>query len=140
MSEAGTRARLLAVGVVIVLLLAGTAWGDDDHFPFGPFRMYSTTNDLNGTVSSIKARATDEAGGRRALRSQDFGLRPPELDSNLGRFRRDPELISVLAEAYARLYPDRPSLAEVELFYEMHRLRDGRPIEVFEEEIVAWER
>ena len=40
--------------VVLGLLLAGTVWGDDDAFPFGPFRMYSTRNDPNAPVISTR--------------------------------------------------------------------------------------
>lgn len=132
--------RLTLTFLVLVALLAGTAWGDDDHFPFGPFRMYSTTNELNGTVNAIRFRAINEDGERSEPRSQDFGMRPAEINGQVGRFRRDPSLLGRLADAYVRLNPERAALVEIELRYGLHHLRDGRPISYSEETVAVWRR
>lgn len=132
--------RLLATLLVLVALLAGTAWGDDDHFPFGPFRMYSTTNDLNGTVNAIRFRAVNEDGERIEPRSQDFGMRPAEINGQVARFRRDPSLLRHLAQAYLRVHRDRSPLVEIELWYGLHQLREGRPVSYSEEEVAVWRR
>ena len=121
-------------------LLAGTAWGDDDHFPFGPFRMYSTTNELDGTVNAIRFRATNADGEVLEPRSQQFGMRPAEINGQVGRFRRDPALMAHLAAAYSRLHPEAPPLVEIELRYGLHQLRDGRPVSFSEEEVATWRR
>lgn len=139
----GTKARAIRLTMtllVLVALLAGTAWGDDDHFPFGPFRMYSTTNELNGTVNTITFRAINEDGERMELRSQDFGMRPPEINRQVPRFRRDPSLLGRLAEAYVRLYQERSPLVEIELRYGLHHLRDGRAFSYSEETVAVWRR
>ena len=124
--------------LVAIALLAGTAWGDDDHFPFGPFRMYSTTNELDGTVNAIRFRATNAAGEQLEPRSQDFGLRPAEINGQVSRFRSDPSLLEHLATAYSRLHPEDPRLVEIELRYGLHQLEDGRPVSYSEESVATW--
>lgn len=125
-------------GLVLAALLAGTAWGDDDHFPFGPFRMYSTTNELDGTVNAIRFRATNAEGDQLEPRSQDFGLRPAEINGQVSRFRADPSLLEHLATAYSRLHPEAAPLVEIELRYGLHQLRDGRPVSYSEESVATW--
>lgn len=126
--------------LVLGALVAGTAWGDDDHFPFGPFRMYSTTNELNGTVNAIRFSAVNDHGEDLQPRAQDFGMRPAEINGQVSRFRRDPSLMRHLATAYSRLHPDAAPLVEIELRYGLHRLRDGRPVSYSEEKVATWRR
>ena len=57
-SRAGWAARWAVTVIALALLLAGTFVGQDDDFPFGPFRMYSTTAQLNGPVRSTRAAPT----------------------------------------------------------------------------------
>lgn len=140
MTATGRRVRLLGTSAILLLLLAGTSKGDDDHFPFGPFRMYSTTNDLNGTVNAIVFHATDEAGERLEPRAQDFGLRPAEINGQVARIRRDPSLLRHLAATYERLQPEVAPLVELELRYGLHQLSNGRPVTYSEEEVATWVR
>lgn len=140
MTRTGRTARLAGTAIVLGLLLIGTFWGDDDHFPFGPFRMYSTTNELNGTVNAIRFRAVNAEGDAIEPRSQHFGLRPAEINGQVARIRRDPALLANLAETYQRLHPDRPPLVEIQLRYGLHQLSNGRPIAYTEEEVATWAR
>jgi hypothetical protein len=139
-TSTGRILRLSGTALVLTLLLVGTFFGDDDHFPFGPFRMYSTTNELDGTVNTIRFRAVNADGEVVEPRSQDFGLRPAEINGQVSRFRDDPELLSRLAETYSRLHPDRPPLVEIELRYGLHQLSNGRPVAYSEEEVATWVR
>ena len=129
-----------ATALVVALLLLGTFKGDDDHFPFGPFRMYSTTNELDGTVNAIRFQARNEAGELLQPRSQDFGLRPAEINGQVARIRRDPGLLGELASVYERIHPDRPPLVELQLRYGLHQLSNGRPVAYSEEEVATWVR
>ena len=51
-------------GAVLAALTAGTLVGQDHDFPFGPFRMYATRDDPNGTVvqAVVLARTSDDNG------------------------------------------------------------------------------
>jgi hypothetical protein len=130
--------RLGASALVAVVLIAGTAFGDDDNFPFGPFRMYSTKNELNGTINSVRFHAIDENGRAFDPRSQDFGLRPAEINGRVGRFRADVELLGQLADAYRKAHPDAPDIAELTLSYGIWTLENGRPVSFEEESLVTW--
>ena len=134
------RMRLVAAGVVLLVLLAGTFWGQDDHFPFGPFRMYSTTNDPSGEITRIAFRATTEDGQVMFVRSGSFGMRPAEVDGQIARFRADPPLLAHLVESYERFNPDAPRLTEFEIVQRVHQLENGRPVGYSERVVAAWQR
>ena len=63
LSPLGRRLRGGATAAVLVLTLLGTAYGDDDHFPVGPFRMFSTKTSRDGAVkvSLIRGVTVDGA-------------------------------------------------------------------------------
>ena len=65
---------------VAVLLLAGTFVGQDDDFPFGPFRMYSTRDDPDGTVVSTRVEAVDTGGTLRVVDESSTGLKRAEVE------------------------------------------------------------
>jgi hypothetical protein len=132
-------ARLTAAAIVMAALLAGTAWGDDEHFPFGPFRMYSTRNDPNGTISVVKLRGTTMQGEEISLHASTFGLRHAEVDGLLLRFVDDSRLAAHLVEAYDNL--DRsPRLKELKILRGFHQLDEGRPVGYFEKTFGVWSR
>ena len=60
----GRQVRLVMTALVLVALLAGTVFGDDVHFPFGPFRMYSTTDRIDAPVNSPESRRLTPLDGR----------------------------------------------------------------------------
>ena len=139
-SNAGRRVRLTAAAVVVLLLLAGTFWGDDDHFPFGPFRMYSTTNKPSGRITKISFRATTAAGEVISIRSGSFGLRPAEVDGQIARFRSNPEDLRYLVESYERFNPGAPLLTRFEIVYGIHDLEGGRDVGYSETVVASWTR
>ncbi|MEA2434365.1 MAG: hypothetical protein QOG54_1822 [Actinomycetota bacterium] len=138
LSSKGRRIRLMATALVGIALLLGAAFGNDDNFPFGPFRMYSTTNDLDGTVNAVRFYAVDSEGRELTPRSQDFGLRPAEVNGQVARFRADPDLLGRLAEAYVKAHPDAAPLRELTLGYGIWTLEGGRPVAYREEKLVTW--
>ena len=129
---------MAAVIVVLGAVLAGTIWGDDDHFPFGPFRMYSTTNSLDDVVNTVKLEAEDETGATIEIRTQDLGLRPAEVNGQVGRVREDPSLLQHLMDSYERANPDRPALVGLTLKYGLWQLENGMPVSYTEEEVATW--
>jgi hypothetical protein len=131
--------RLVATAVVLAALLAGTAWGDDEHFPFGPFRMYSTRNDPNGTVMDVRLRATTSRGEEILLRARAFGLRPAEVDGLINRFADDSKLAAYLAKAYANLNR-KPRLDRLEVIRGIYRLEDSRAVRYHEKTYGVWSR
>ena len=62
LTATGRLVRVLATVVASTLLLAGTIWGTDDHFPFGPFSMYAGINGPNDPAPDTRVEATDATG------------------------------------------------------------------------------
>ncbi len=127
LTPAGRRSRLGAVVVILALMLAGTVWGDDDAFPFGPFRMYSTRNDPNTPVISTRAVGLTAAGEEVRLSGGQVGLRRAEFEGQINRLREHPELLGLLADAFEDANPDAPELVAVQMVHRKLELADGKP-------------
>jgi hypothetical protein len=137
LTAAGRRARLAVTLVVALLTLAGTFVGQDDDFPFGPFRMYSTRDDPGGTVVSTRVEAVDAGGRLRVVDEASTGLKRAEVEGQVHRFRADPRLLGRLARAHDRLRPEEPPYAEVRVVERVYELRDSRPTGLESERVVA---
>jgi hypothetical protein len=137
LTPARRRRRLSAVLVVLGLLLAGTVWGDDDEFPFGPFRMYSTRNDPNAPVISTRAVGLTAAGEELRLSGGQVGLRRAEFEGQVGRLREHPELLGPLAHAFADTHPSAPAMVAVLVVQRRYELTDGRRTGAFSDRVVV---
>lgn len=140
-SAPGRPLRLVVTLGLAVLTLAGTFVGQDDDFPFGPFRMYSTRDAPDGTVLSTRVEAVDSRGQVRVVDERSTGLRRAEVEGQVRRFVDDPDLLGLLAQAHARLRPDEPPFTQVRVVAKVYELRDSRPTGVERERVVArWHR
>lgn len=139
LSRTGRAVRVAALLAGLALLLAGSAWGDDDHFPFGPFRMYSTADDPDGRVQSTYVRAVD-ADGRVVDRvaERHVGLRRAEYEGQLSRIVGRPEILGDLADAFSRRHPDAVPWAEVSVVRTSYQLLDGEPTGETTELLARW--
>jgi hypothetical protein len=137
----GRRVRVVVALVGIVALLAGALVGQDDDFPFGPFRMYATADKLNSPVQDTRLDAVDASGRHFALSDNATGFRRAELEGQLPQIRKDPSRLSALATAYAARHHGAPPLVEIDVVIRWHQLRDGRPTGRYTEQTVAaWRR
>jgi hypothetical protein len=140
MTSVGRRLRLAVSATVVALLLAGTTVGQDDDFPFGPFRMYATRQRLDGRTSWYRIEAVTASGDVVFVPGAAYGLRRAELEGQIPRFVDDPELLGELAVAYAARRPDELPLVEVHLVRRSQHLAGGRPVGEPQDELVAgWE-
>jgi hypothetical protein len=137
LSPAGRRWRLVAAGVVLALLLAGTLWGDDDEFPFGPFRMYSTRADPDASVVSTRTVGLTGSGEEIGLSGGEVGLRRAEFEGQLPRITEEPELLGLLADAYAEAHPSAPELVSVQVVQRRFELVDGRRTGNYQDRVVV---
>ncbi|MBW3575958.1 MAG: hypothetical protein KY450_14175 [Actinobacteria bacterium] len=141
LATSGRVVRLVVTVVVSGLLLAGTFAGSDDHFPFGPFSMYSSAHDPNAGVVSNTVEAVLDDGRVVAVSDGDTGMRRAEVEGQLPRFVEDPQMLEQLAVAHERRRPGAPRYAAVRVVRRSYQLRDGRPVGAVTEDIVAeWRR
>ncbi len=141
MTAAGRRTRAGVTLAVAALTLAGTFVGQDDDFPFGPFRMYSTRDDPDGTVVSTRVEAVSPDGEVLVVDERSTGLKRAEVEGQVQRFRDDPALLGALSRTHDRLRPDETPYAEVRVVELRYALRDSRPTGARTERVVAtWRR
>ncbi len=137
LSTTGRRARLAAAVVVLALLLAGSVWGDDSEFPFGPFRMYSTRADPDTPVVSTRVVGVTAAEQEVRLSGGEVGLRRAEFEGQLPRLVDDPSLLGLLADSYASRYPAGPELVRVEVVQRRIELADGEPTGAYRDDVLV---
>jgi hypothetical protein len=137
LTAAGRVGRLLATAVVLALILAGTLWGDDDEFPFGPFRMYSTRADPNAPVVSTRTVGVTAAGEEVRLSGGEVGLRRAEFEGQLDRIEARPELLGLLADAFAETHPSAPHLVAVQVVQRRFELEKGRQTGEYSDDVLV---
>jgi hypothetical protein len=126
----GRALRLAAVGCAGVLLLLGTVVGQDDDFPFGPFRMYATADKPGGEVvsTSIEVRTASSGFHAEPLTPETTGLRRAEIEGQLTRFQADPTLLRLVALAHSRRQPDAEPWTGLRIVQTRYRLRGAEPV------------
>jgi hypothetical protein len=143
LSPAGRAVRTVTTLVAAGLLTAGTFWGDDDAFPFGPFRMYSTSSNTTGAISvaAIQSRVEGGTWEPAPLTPRTVGMNRAEVEGQLPRLEADPSLLRHLADTYARLQPEQPPWAGVRLVRRSTVVVDRVPTgEVRETVLAEWTR
>jgi hypothetical protein len=140
LSTTGRAVRILVTLLAGGLLAAGSLWGEDDHFPFGPFKMYASAAAPDAPTIDTRLEATNVNGETVLLTERNTGIRRAEIEGQMGRFRREPELLRVARDAYHHRNPHAPALVEIRVVIRWHEVRDFRPTGEWSEEVVAaWE-
>lgn len=137
LTRPGLAVRLVVTLVAAGLLVAGSLWGEDDHFPFGPFKMYASAVDPDAPTEDTRLEATDDTGAVVVLTPANTGIRRAEIEGQLGAVRSEPALLQVAVDAYHRRNPQAPPLREVRVVVRWHEVRDFEPTGAWEEEVVA---
>ena len=138
-----TNGRLVRMGAIVLMLVAltmGTFWGDDDHFPFGPFRMYSVANKTDGEIRATALEGTTQSGKEVDINFADIGLRRAEVEGQVDRFLAHPPLLRYLVVAYEEFKGREDALTELRLIEHVNYLRDGRTYRTDEEVVARWSR
>lgn len=137
LSPRGRTLRMVITAVGIAVLLAGTLFGTDDHFPFGPFRMFSTTDAWSKPISIARAQVVDVDGRTIVLTEANSGVRRAEVEGQLERFRREPAALAGLADAYRAHNPSAPKVARVAVVLRHHEISRSGPTGHYTDEVVA---
>jgi hypothetical protein len=133
----GRAARLLATVAAGALLLAGTFFGVDDDFPFGPFRMYSTAPGSDDPAPDTRVEGVDATGAVVSLTERSTGIRRAEIEGQLAAYEADPSRLRQVADAYVARNPGAPALVEVRIVIRYEGVRDSRPTRTHTDETVA---
>jgi hypothetical protein len=131
------RTRVLVTLLGVALLLAGSLWGSDDHFPFGPFSMYAGVNRLDDPAPDTRVEGTDATGATILLTEQNSGIKRAEIEGQIDRLRKNPSLLASVATAYAERNPGQPALTEVRVVIRWHELDGGKPTGVYRDEVAS---
>jgi hypothetical protein len=137
LSTPGRTVRLVATLAAGLLLVAGSVWGQDDHFPFGPFKMYASAVDPDAPAADTRLEAVDARGGVVLLTPDNTGFRRAELEGQLDRFRQDPALLATVLDAYRRRHPAAAPTREVRVVVRWHEVRDFEVTGAWQDELVA---
>jgi hypothetical protein len=136
----GKAVRTLVTAIGAALLLAGTLFGQDDHFPFGPFRMYATASGPDQPAPDTRLEGVDTTGAVVPLTERNSGIRRAELEGQQSRYAAEPARLAEAARAYAEHNPDAPALVEVRIVIRWHDIDNGRPTGGYTDEtVVVWE-
>ena len=77
------------------------------------------------------------AGEEVRLSGGQVGLRRAEFEGQIQRLREHPELLGLLAEAFADANPDAPELVEVQMVHRKFELADGKPTGDYTDTVVV---
>lgn len=137
LSTRGRAARVVATALGALLLLMGTLWGQDDDFPFGPFRMYSTAPDPNADAPDTRVEGVDTAGRTIVLTEANSGLRRAEIEGQQQAYIDDPGRLRQVAIAYAEKSPDAAPLTTVRIVIRWEGIEHSRPTGTSRDQIIA---
>ncbi|MDA1359966.1 hypothetical protein O1R50_10045 [Glycomyces luteolus] len=137
LTRRGKLARIAATLAMTLALMATSLWGTDDFFPFAPFKMYSHAHDPDGWANSTSLILTDATGRSFPVGDNDTGFRRAELEGQLSRFREDPGLLALIAEAYEDAHPGSPEIVAAEVRIVHYELKDGERTGAERTEIAA---
>jgi hypothetical protein len=121
---------VLLLLMLATLFLAGTAVGQDDWWPFGPWRMFATSTAPSGSIYSlrIEVRAGDDPSWRMApLTPASVGLNRAEIEGRIPQIMTDPAILGTLARSHSRLRPSEPQWRAVRVVRSEVLLSDGSP-------------
>jgi hypothetical protein len=137
LSVNGRRVRVAITAIIAALLLYGTIAGQDDMFPFGPFRMYATADKLDAPVPDTRWEGVQADGTVVQLNQGTTGVRRAEIEGQLGRIEADPSLLHAIDEAYMRRNPHAPELVQLRIVIRWHALHGGKPTGAYTDQTVA---
>ncbi|ROO60058.1 hypothetical protein EDC02_1913 [Micromonospora sp. Llam0] len=141
LTATGRLVRASAAVVVFALLAAGTLWGTDDHFPFGPFSMYAGVNGPNDPAPDTRVEGVDATGRTLVLNEHNAGVRRAEVEGLEAAYVDDPGRLELIADSYARMNPDAPPIVRVTVIVRLHEIRNSSLTGQWHDETRAvWQR
>lgn len=128
LSRIGIAWRILAMMVCTGLLLVGGLTKSEVLFPFGILSQYSGAVDPDGTVTQACLEGIRADGTRTdiTLNSLNVGVKRSEIENQVDRFQKNPEVLKGLADTY-NSRPWHSPVVGLRLCMEQWPLRNGGP-------------
>jgi hypothetical protein len=133
----GRWTRVVFTVAAAALLVLGTFWGQDDDFPFGPFRMYSTAPGPDQAATDTRVEGVDVAGRVVELTEANSGIRRAEIEGQQTAYVADPSRLREVVDAYTERNPAAPALHEVRLVVRSHGVKHSRPTGTWTDQVIA---
>ena len=103
--------RLLLAFVLTALFLGGTTVGEDDWWPFAPWRMFANATPPSGSVISLRIEVRERGAPAwriAPIALDSVGLNRAEVEGRVPQITADPTILATLASSHSRLRPDEP--------------------------------
>jgi hypothetical protein len=137
LTSRGRAVRVAVAALGAALLLAGTLWGQDDDFPFGPFRMYSTAPDPDADAPDTRVEGVDTTGRTVELTEANSGLRRAEIEGRQQAYVDNPGRLRQVAIAYSVRTPGAAPLKEVRIVIRWVGIAHARPTGTSHDQVIA---
>ncbi|MBV9488081.1 MAG: hypothetical protein JO246_18760 [Frankiaceae bacterium] len=137
-SRPGRVVRVALVVVAAILLLSGTLWGGDDHFPFGPFHMYAGYYPPTGTITSTAIIGVNAEGHQSYVTQTQTGIPRGAIEGQLSDYIHDPRKLGGLASAYLRRFPHATPFVDLKLVQKRWQLDNRRVVGTSTVTLAEW--
>jgi hypothetical protein len=121
--------RLALLAGLTALFLAGSLVGNDPWWPFGPWRMFSTSQAPTGSVIAM-AIQVETASGQwvdAPINPNTTGLNRAEVEGRIQQILAAPAMLGTLAASHSRLRPHDPAWVGVRVVRRNTIIVGGRP-------------
>jgi hypothetical protein len=142
LSAAGRRWRAAVLLGLATLFVLGSVVGQDDWWPFSPWRMFSTSTPPSGAVVAMALEVQTEADPTwrsTGLTPWNVGLNRAEVEGRIPQITSRPQMLGTLAASHARLHPHDAPWTAVRLVRRETVIVDREPTgEVRTREVASW--
>lgn len=121
--------RVLLLAGLAVLFVAGSVKGNDTAWPFGPWRMFATSQATTGAVWAfeIQAETTQGRWFNAPLSPSNVGLNRAEIEGRIPQITSDPSMLGTLAVSHSKLRPHEPAWVGVRVIRNDTVIVDRKP-------------
>jgi hypothetical protein len=133
--------RLLLLAALTALFLAGSLKGNDTAWPFGPWRMFSTSQAPTGSVIAlaIQVESSPDAWHDQGIDPSVVGLNRAEVEGRIQQILVTPTMLGTLAKSHSRLQPHAQPWVGVRVVRRNTVIVGGRPTgEVDSTVLASW--
>jgi hypothetical protein len=126
--------------VLTALFLGGTFVGQDDWWPFSPWRMFSTSTAPSGSVTALRIDVLigdDPTWQPAPLTPSAVGLNRAEVEGRIPEITSHPEMLGTLAHSHSRLRPDEPAWRAIRVVRHEVQLANRAPTGVVRDTTLA---